>query len=286
MNGVINFLKPPGMSSNGAVVYLRHLLGAKTGHAGTLDPGACGVLPICVGKATRISSYLMSGNKEYIAEVTFGVSTDTGDSYGRITAQSTAPLPKQQQICKALQGFIGCITQQTPAYSAVKQDGVKRYQRARLGLELKPKLREIEVFEAEYLGQTSELAHRIRIVCGKGTYIRTLCEDLGQSLGLPAYMSFLVRTRCADLGIETAFTADELTAERLNSAVLPIDCFLNMLPRIDADSGKRRLLCCGGTVAYSGAFCEAARLYADGELLGIGYARDGLMKISTLLVDE
>ena len=286
MNGVINFLKPPGMSSNGAVVYLRHLLGAKTGHAGTLDPGACGVLPICVGKATRISSYLMSGNKEYIAEVTFGVSTDTGDSYGRITAQSSAPLPKQQQICTALQGFIGCITQQTPAYSAVKQDGVKRYQRARLGLELKPKLREIEVFEAEYLGQTSEKAHRIRIVCGKGTYIRTLCEDLGQSLGLPAYMSFLVRTRCADLGIETAFTADELTAASLDNALLPMDDFLTMLPRIDTDIGKRRPLCCGGTVAYTGAFCEAARLYADGELLGIGYARDGLIKISTLLVDE
>ncbi len=286
MNGVINFLKPPGMSSNGAVVYLRHVLGAKTGHAGTLDPGACGVLPICVGKATRITSYLMGGKKEYIAEVTFGATTDTGDSYGRITAQSDAPPPEQKKICMTLESFVGCSTQETPAYSAAKQDGLKRYQRARLGLELKPKLREIQIFEAEYLGQISKIAHRIRIVCGKGTYIRTLCEDIGKKLGLPAYMSFLARTRCAGLTIETAMTADELTTDSIGDAILPIDGFLDMLPRIDAEPAKRRLLCCGAAVRYNGVPCETARLYAGNDLLGIGYARDGLMKISTLLVDE
>ena len=97
MNGIINFLKPPGMSSNGAVVFLRGLLGCKTGHAGTLDPGACGVLPICAGKATKISSYMMGHEKEYIAELTFGKKTDTGDSYGEVI-QTCGVIPKQRQI--------------------------------------------------------------------------------------------------------------------------------------------------------------------------------------------
>ena len=105
MNGVINFLKPPGMSSGGAVAFIKRLLGEKTGHAGTLDPGACGVLPILVGKATRISAYLMGGKKEYIAGITFGVSTDTGDSYGKVTARSSEPSPLPEEVEEALSRF-------------------------------------------------------------------------------------------------------------------------------------------------------------------------------------
>ena len=287
MNGVINFLKPPGMSSNGAVVFLRHLLNAKTGHAGTLDPGACGVLPICVGKATRISAYLMGGQKEYIAEITFGASTDTGDSYGKIIARSDSNPPTSEQIEEILSGFTGRITQLTPAYSAAKQNGVKRYQLARRGAELDPKPREIEIFEAEYLGQTSKISHRIRVVCGKGTYIRTLCEDIGNALGIPAYMSFLARTRCAGLSIDEAFTADELTQPgAAEKALLPIHGLLDMLPRADADQQARRPLCCGVAVEYEGEPMEPVRIFAGGELLGIGCAGNGVMKISTLLVDE
>lgn len=287
MNGVINFLKPPGMSSNGAVVYLRRLLSAKTGHAGTLDPLACGVLPICVGKATRISSYLMGGQKEYIAEVTFGISTDTGDSEGAVMARSSAPLPVEDAVRHALDAFSGRITQETPAYSAVKQNGVKRYKLARRGAALLPQMREVEILETEYLGQTSEAAHRLRVVCGKGTYIRTLCTDMGQALGLPAYMSFLVRTKCAGLRIEDSYTAEELKEESdLTRALLPISSFLSGLPRIDADDSDRRRLCCGAPVDYSGGPFDEACIYAGGELLGIGYARDGAMNISRLLVDN
>jgi tRNA pseudouridine55 synthase len=238
MNGIINFLKPPGMSSNGAVVFLRGLFRVKkTGHAGTLDPGACGVLPICVGKATRISSYMMGGSKEYIAEVTFGKSTDTGDSYGNVTQVSQAAFPEMEDVKAALDTFSGLITQQTPAYSAVKHEGRKLYELARRGIEIEPKHREIMIHEAEYLRQTRADAHLLRIVCGKGTYIRQLCEDIGQNLGIPAYMSFLVRTKCAGLNIEQAYTADELKEikEQIQDALLPMDGFLSALPRIDAD---------------------------------------------------
>ncbi len=287
MNGVINFLKPPGMSSGGAVVFLRHLLNAKTGHAGTLDPGACGVLPICVGKATRISAYLMGSKKEYIAEITFGASTDTGDSYGKIITKSNEQPPQPTQVEEALKRFSGSVTQLTPAYSAAKQNGVKRYQLARRGVALEPKPREIEIFETEYLGATSMNSHRVRVVCGKGTYIRTLCEDIGQALGLPSYMSFLARTYCAGMRIEDAYTADELQVNgAAQSALLPLDGLLTMLPRIEAETDQRRLLCCGAAVGYDGGQMETARIYAGGKLLGIGSAGNGVMKISTLLVDE
>ena len=155
MNGVINFLKPPGMSSNGAVVFLRGLLGVrKTGHAGTLDPGACGVLPICVGKATKISSYMMGGTKEYIAEITFGKRTDTADSYGAVIETSTLPLPDKHQLMDVLGGFCGDIIQQTPAYSAVKHNGRKLYQLARAGIEIAPKMRDVRIDDIVYIAQT------------------------------------------------------------------------------------------------------------------------------------
>lgn len=289
MNGVINFLKPPGMSSNGAVVFLRGLTGVKkTGHAGTLDPGACGVLPICVGKATRISSYMMGGSKEYIAEVAFGKCTDTGDSYGKVISQSDAFLPDEETVKAALKHFVGSITQQTPAYSAVKHEGAKLYQLARRGIAVAPKMREIEIHEAEYLKQTRDDAHLLRIVCGKGTYVRQLCEDIGHSLGLPAYMSFLVRTRCAGLDISAAYTADELKnmGEGIKDVLLPMDNFLKRLPEIHASEESGTLLINGGEADNAGEDTDEARVYLQGRFLGIGRRLDGRLKINVLLVDR
>jgi len=289
MNGIINFLKPPGMSSNGAVVFLRGLLRVKkTGHAGTLDPGACGVLPICVGKATRISSYMMGGSKEYIAEVTFGKSTDTGDSYGSVTQVSQVALPKVQDVQSALDAFSGLITQQTPAYSAVKHEGRKLYELARRGIEIAPKHREIMIHEAAYLRQTRDDAHLLRIVCGKGTYIRQLCEDIGQSLGISAYMSFLVRTKCAGLNLDQAYTADELKEMQgqIQNVLLPMDGFLSALPRIDADIRHYHPLINGNNVNEPGEDIDKVCIYVQDRLLGIGQRSSGQLKISTLLVER
>ena len=289
MNGIINFLKPPGMSSNGAVVYLRGVLGVrKTGHAGTLDPGACGVLPICVGKGTKISSYLMGGKKEYIAEVAFAFRTDTGDSYGNVTGTSDAPFPSESEVRRALSTFAGRITQQTPAYSAVKHEGRRLYQLAREGEIIPPKSREVHIFETEYMAQTREDAHLFRVVCSKGTYIRTLCEDIGEQLGTLAYMSFLVRSKCAGLGIEDAMTADELKSmgEDKSSILLPIDRFLQDLPRIDTNTADRKALFNGLDIAHSGDRADKVRIYSGEELMGIGRLAGGRLKITTRLVDE
>ncbi len=288
MNGVINFLKPPGMSSNGAVVFLRGVLGVKkTGHTGTLDPGACGVLPICVGKATRISSYMMGGKKEYIAEVTFGKSTDTGDSYGKVTRVDHASLPSDDDVKKTLAQFLGHITQQTPAYSAVKHEGVQLYKLARRGIEIQPKNRAIVIYDAEYLSQTRPNAHLLRVVCGKGTYIRKLCEDLGESLGVASYMSFLVRTKCAGLDIEQAVTADALKdmKDGFESILIPMERFLNELPGISMDASVSRVLLNGGSVVCDKADLDEARIYLDEKFIGIGAVKDRQLKISTLLVD-
>ena len=288
MNGVINFLKPPGMSSNGAVVFLRKRLGVKkTGHAGTLDPGACGVLPICVGKATKISSYLMGGDKEYVAEITFGKTTDTGDSDGRVTGQTDNPLPEKEAIVQACGALTGRITQQTPAYSAVKHEGKKLYQLARSGAEVPRKDREVVIHNIDYLAQTRPDAHLIRVSCGKGTYIRTLCEDIGTCLGTLAYMSFLVRTKCAGLDIADAYTADEIDAlaDNQDAALLPMDMFFGGLLRIDVDMQDRGVLFNGGSVRFDGASEDEVRVYADGTLLGIGRAYDGQLKLSTLLAE-
>lgn len=289
MNGIINFLKPPGMSSNGAVVFLRGLTRVKkTGHAGTLDPGASGVLPICIGKATRISSYMMGGSKEYIAEVTFGKRTDTGDSYGCVIERSDAPLPDEKSVKGALQGFVGHTTQQTPAYSAVKHEGAKLYQLARRGIEVAPKFRDIVIHEAEYVKQTRDDAHMLRIACGKGTYVRQLCEDIGQTLGLPAYMSFLVRTKCAGLDISKANTADELKSmgDGISDVLLPMDSFLEKLPVIYANEEKGIYLINGNDVSSEGEDIEEARIYMQNRFLGLGQRLDGRLKINVLLVDR
>jgi tRNA pseudouridine55 synthase len=284
MDGVINFLKPPGMTSNTAVVLIRKHFGVKkVGHAGTLDPGACGVLPICVGKATRISAYMMDAQKEYVAEVTFGKRTDTGDSYGNVIETSSIQPPSQQDVIRALQGFTGRIKQQTPAYSAAKVEGKKRYELARKGAELPQQLREVEVYEIEYLGQTGPDAHRFRVLCGKGTYIRTLCEDIGYSLGQCATLSFLARTQCARLSIAESVTLDEL--KNGIEALLPLEPFLEALPRVNAPVQYRSQLFNGIGVPVGLPDIQTARIYAGDEFMGIGSVQESAAKIHTRLVD-
>ena len=286
MDGVINFLKPPGMSSNAVVVFLRKLLNVqKVGHTGTLDPGACGVLPICVGKATRISAYMMDDKKEYIAEVKFGKCTDTGDSYGKMTQESHVAMPSDDEVMCATRSFTGDITQQTPAYSAVKVGGRKRYDLARRGETLPELYRSVHIYDIECMGRTGPDSHRIRVMCGKGTYIRTLCEDIGKALGQCAYMSFLARTMCAGLSIADAVTAEELQSGNAEDMLLPMEPFLTKLARVDAPAEQRDRLFHGVSVSIDMPDIETACIFADGELMGIGSVLQGMAKINTRLVD-
>lgn len=212
MNGIINVLKPPAMSSNGVTVYLKKLLSEKrVGHAGTLDPGAAGVLVVLLGRATRLSDYLMGHDKIYLAEMHFGCTTDTLDSYGMVR-EKRAPAQKItiEEVRRACAAFVGQITQIPPAYSAIKVNGKKSYELARKGINIPKPPRKVQIYAIEVLEQTGALQFLLRIHCSKGTYVRTLVEDVAASMGELAYTSLLVRERSGDYDIQHAYTLDEV----------------------------------------------------------------------------
>jgi tRNA pseudouridine55 synthase len=230
MHGVINLLKPPGMTSHDAVPFVRRELKIKrVAQTGTLDPAAAGVLPLCVGQATRLVEYLQAGTKTYIAEATFGMETDTLDGVGQVMHESDASQVNFEAIHAALDNFRGDIEQIPPIYSAMKREGQKLYDLARAGQldesELAPRRVTIHrVFPTRFVeGQRPRAM--IHIECSGGTYIRSLVRDLGRALGCGATMTFLVRTRSGGFTLQDAVTLEEIAANPA-SALLPIETAL------------------------------------------------------------
>jgi len=230
ISGLINFLKPPGMTSHDVVSFIRHSYSLKkVGHAGTLDPAAAGVLPIALGQATRLLEYMTNSSKTYRVELTFGYQTDTGDEEGQIIARS-AVMPTAAAVATCLQSFVGTIEQIPPMYSALKVGGKKLCELARQGitLDIKPRLISIEAIKLLAVKETSIL---FDVTCSKGTYIRSLCLDIANLLGTCGTMSFLVRTRVGDFHIENAVTAEEII-DHPDQGLLPIEYAVHTLPRI------------------------------------------------------
>ena len=195
MNGFFNINKPVGMSSAAVVSVMKRLTGEKrVGHAGTLDPAAAGVLPIMVGRATRLFDYLVDRGKEYVAVCAFGTATDTQDATGQVT-EIGLDYPSEEQVKTELKKLTGNITQKPGMYSAVKVNGHRLYNLARRGETVDVPERVVHVEQIELMGPEPDHAFRIHVVCGIGTYIRSLCHDLGQLCGCPAHIRSLVRTR-------------------------------------------------------------------------------------------
>lgn len=210
LNGTINFLKPPGITSQEAVSRIKRLLGVrKAGHAGTLDPGACGVLVVCVGRATKMVSYIMGEAKEYVAELVLGTATDTLDSYGTVTGHG-CPRRSLAEVQKVLSEFTGTVQQRVPAYSAVKVGGRPLYAYARHGREIERPERVINVHELEILKHPQEGVFRFRVRCSKGSYVRVLLTDIALRLGTCGYVSFLERTACGERIVQEAVTLSEM----------------------------------------------------------------------------
>ena len=219
MNGIINLKKEAGMTSHDAVFKLRKILGTKKiGHGGTLDPDVVGVLPIAVGKATRMVEFMQDEGKVYEGEITLGYSTTTEDASGEVVVETPVLSPLDEKLVdEAIASLTGPITQIPPMYSAVKVNGRKLYEYARAGEEVERPVRQVTIYE---FTRTSEIGYeeglarfRFRVKCSKGTYIRTLSVDLGQKLGYAAHMSHLTRTSAAGLQLEDAFTLEEITAK-------------------------------------------------------------------------
>jgi len=240
MDGILNVLKPPGMTSFDVVSYLRRILKTKKiGHAGTLDPGAAGVLPVCIGRATKSIEYLMEKDKSYRVELTLGVSTDTQDAEGQVVERHQVHLT-EQQIVECINHFIGKIEQIPPMYSAVKVEGKRLYELARTGVTIEREAREVEIYSINILeifeNNTKVL---FDVTCSKGTYIRTLCADIGEKLGCGGHMSFLIRTRAGIFDICHALTLEdiaELAIEgKMNDILVKVEEIFKNLQKVELD---------------------------------------------------
>lgn len=235
MNGVINFFKPKGMTSHDAVNLLRKALNMKKiGHTGTLDPNASGVLPLCIGKGTRIAEYLLDINKEYLAELILGMRTDTQDQDGKVISYSKKNV-NEEDIVKVMSRYIGNIDQLPPMYSALKQNGKKLYELAREGKTVERKLRNITIYEQKILNIEENRKILFLTKCSKGTYIRTLCDDIGMDLGTYGYMSYLLRVGVGSFKIENSYSIEyikTLSLEEVSKIITPMDKALDHFDKI------------------------------------------------------
>lgn len=288
MNGIINLLKPPGMSSAQAVSFVKRLVRDKVGHAGTLDPEAAGVLPLMVGRATKLFDYITEDHKVYLTEIAFGCATDTEDAQGTVTEQSSH-IPEREAIKAALQGLKGTVMQRPPMYSALKRGGERLYDLARRGIEMDIGARPIELENVRYLYQVSENSHMLRVSCGKGTYIRSLCRDIGEMLGSKAHMRFLLREQVGAFSIEQAATPDEIAAFMEQDPLCPPcllspDLFLQHIARIDIPERYEKQVMNGVPIPADGyEVCENVplRAYMNGLFLGIAERTQNHMKMKT-----
>ena len=214
MHGVYNFLKPPGLTSHDVVSYARRVLGTKRiGHTGTLDPAAAGVLPLCVGHATRLVEYLQSERKTYRAEIIFGHETDTLDALGAIIARGDNSAANEDRIRAVLPQFTGQISQIPPLYSALKRDGQALHEIARAGGSVEIEARPVVIYNLQltrFERTASTCSAWLRVECGSGTYIRSLIRDIGHTLNCPATMNFLVRTQSGRFAIDDAVLPHDL----------------------------------------------------------------------------
>ncbi len=235
MLGIINLHKPAGKTSHDMVSFVRRTLGEKrVGHSGTLDPDATGVLPILVGKATALSELLTEKVKTYIATVRIGIETDTYDTSGKVTGESSVR-PTQEEICQKAESFLGEILQLPPMYSAVKMQGKKLYELARQGISVERTARKVTIYSISCFDFTED-GFSMEVTCSKGTYIRSLCHDLGKALGSCAAMSSLVRTKSGPFLLEDAVSPEELSAAvaegRLSEVLLPPETVLSEYPAV------------------------------------------------------
>ena len=294
--GFLNVLKPPGMSSAQVVGYVRRLLdGAKVGHAGTLDPEAAGVLPLMVGKAARLFGYLQDKEKEYVAEAAFGVATDTQDA--QVAPVETGEnWPDREEIASALERFTGTILQTPPMYSAIKQGGRRLYELARSGREAQVSAREVTVYALNLRSLTPRHGALLHIRCSGGFYVRTLCHDLGQALGCPAHMRFLLRTRSGPFTLETAATLEELAsraqAGTLSRCLLPLEVALDGMPMADVPEDLEKPVRNGGYLPWErfaplagGRAAEGSPfgLRLNGALCAIAERQDDVVRMRTWL---
>ncbi len=296
INGIINVFKPPGPTSNDIVVGLRRLLGVKrAGHLGTLDPGAAGVLPVCFGNATRLFDILVEKRKVYLAVIVFGVATTTQDAFGEAIEYGSADV-SARQLADVMRGFLGKIEQTPSVYSAIKVGGKRQYELARQGETSGAKSRCVEIYDLRIADQLANGRFLIRVECSKGTYVRTLIDEIGRKLGTRAHMGLLIREQSGPFSAETAMTTDEIAdyCEKglLEDIAARAEDVLSELPAVYAP--RERLTPFINGLSTSARFMETereiqegepCRLYCSDEFLGVCSLSDGEFRWTIRLND-
>lgn len=277
MDGIVNVMKPAGMTSHDVVAKLRRVYHTKKiGHTGTLDPDAVGVLPVCVGQATRLVEYFTEKDKTYKVILKFGAETNTQDASGEVTLTTELPTLSKAEFCAVTEQFIGAIQQIPPMYSAIKKDGQPLYKLARQGIEVEVEPRPVVIYGIKVLMYNKESA-MLEVHCGKGTYIRTLCQDLGRACGSSAHMTYLMRLSSGMFTI-----ADAVPLSRLEQSETPEQFLLDMnaslaeMPALTITDAKMTERIINGLSQKApgvqeladGTICRAVT--ADGHLLAIG----------------
>ncbi|MBR4039781.1 MAG: tRNA pseudouridine(55) synthase TruB [Clostridia bacterium] len=292
MNGFLCVLKPPGMTSSDVVVRVRRRLpkGTKVGHAGTLDPEASGVLPLMIGKASRLFDYLVEKEKTYIAQLKPGYATDTQDAHGKIVAGSGEQV-SLAQLQAVIPQFIGDIMQVPPMFSALKRDGQKLCDLARQGVEISVEPRPTQVYAIDVMHVLEDGSFMIKVRCGKGTYIRTLCHDIGRAMGTQAHMGLLLRTQTGMFTLDDAHTIEEIQAcDDLSTMLVAMDRPLAHIPRIDVAPWAERFVRNGNALTKKELSVKEpgdapVRLYLGDKFAGIGRMQDEHMKFEAMLLE-
>lgn len=289
MDGIINVYKPSGMSSFDVVRSVRKTAGVKkVGHTGTLDPLAFGVLPICIGKATKIVDYVMQNFKIYKTVLKLGVVTDTYDMEGKVLSESEINV-SEDDIVKAINSFTGTINQIPPMYSALKVNGKKLYDLARQGIEVERKSREITIYEIDI--EKIDIPYvTFTVRCSKGTYIRSLCFDIGEKLKCGGVMYSLERTASGMFTKDNSVPLESITKDNLEKYLIPIDEALHIYDKIYVDNKFEKLLV-NGVVIRDKAILDKIpeevmlRTYMEsGKFIGIGIKTKDSFKIVKLLL--
>lgn len=279
IDGVLNIHKATGMTSHDVVAKIRKLLKQKrVGHAGTLDPAASGVLPICIGQGTRVAEYLSESGKAYQAEIHFGIVTDTYDAEGTILRTSDTSMLTLAQIEAILPQFLGPQMQMPPLYSAIKLQGQPAYKRMRAGEEITLAARPIEIYALSILDwQSPRLT--LAVDCSKGTYIRSLAYDLGEQLGVGAHLSALVRTRSGPFTLSESFTlaqvAEAVEQGTIAQLLTSADAVLQHYPALHLDAATVAQVLHGNPFSYNEPPAVLARVYdTEGQFLAIATWND------------
>ena len=286
MNGIILIDKPKEYTSHDVVSVIKRISKEKVGHTGTLDPNATGVLPLLIGKATGISKYLINHNKTYIATLKLGIKTDTADIEGEIIEEKEVPELSEKTVINVLNSMVGKQAQIPPMYSAIKVNGKKLYEYARQGKTVEVKGRDIEIYDMKLVELNRKEAEvAFEISCSKGTYIRTVCENVAEKLDTVGYMKELRRVKVGEFAIQDSISIEDIkqNKELLEEKIISIENFFENKEKIELNDKELQLFL-NGVMLTKRNLDEIYRIYNNDNFIGLGIINNNKLKRDIIII--